>query len=261
MANRVNRKPVKKKRKMNPRIFLVAGVVIIAMVIVMVLNRAPGTKAGMDYLQKQSKLKVDDISSDLKAIKKEERKKAVSDGKMDATALLDDFVFYGDSRVMGFISYGFYDENIIFSGTGYTLANVDEFNDRLEQIMPGNVIISYGINDLGLQWDLTYEGGYGQMLTDKMDLIRSIDPNCHIYVCEIIPCAPYRLEESPTWKEEPAYNKKLTQACEAYENCTMVPTAALANGGNADIYSGDGVHFTNSFYYTWIQAIADAWVD
>ena len=50
----------------------------------------------------------------------------------------------------------------------------------------------------------------------------------------------------------------LKKACSAIENCTYVDTAPLADEGNANIYSGDGIHFTKSFYTDWLNAIVDS---
>lgn len=245
---------MKKKRKINIKVILV-GVVVIALVIGIVLFRKNNTLAGADYIAKQGKLSTEDVSQVLVSKKRDEQQAAVNEGRLDVFFLLNDYVIYGDSRVMGFYIFDFLDQSRCFADSGNTLLDVDMWNESLASMMPSNVIISYGINDLGLDLNSEVEGGYEQLAKDKMNTILSIVPKAKIYLCGIIPVAPYALPEQPLWGNYEMYNEMLQSACSAVEQCTYVDDEVLADGGNAPIYSEAGVHYTRSFYPVWTQYI------
>ena len=181
----------KKKRRSQVRLnrnTLIIGVVVIvvfALLIHFIFGRN-NNSAGIEYLEKQQSLKIEEISDELATKKSKERKQAVEEGKIDVFALLDDYVFYGDSRVMGFKAYGFLEEGRVFAESGNKLTDVDQWKDELEQYNPSNVIISYGANDLIMGFD-GQEGGYDGLVTEKMNLILQSVPNAKIYLCAIIP--------------------------------------------------------------------------
>ena len=246
------------KNKNRKMVWIFAAVLLIAAIVVFLLLNQSDSSKGIAYIQKQEELKVDDIQDTLLKKKQAERKEAIAQGKLDVFSLVDDFVFYGDSRVMGYDVYGLLDANRIFAGTGYTFKNVEEWDESLKNLNPSYVFISYGINDLGLKLDEVYEYGYDGLAKEKMNHILEIVPNAKIYLCSIIPCSPSVTQEHPAWANYKNYNEKLKKACSAIENCTYVDTAPLADEGNANIYSGDGIHFTKSFYTDWLNAIVDS---
>ena len=215
------------------------------------------TDKGIAYLQAQEKLKVEDIQEELNKKKQAELQSAVEQGNLDVFSLVDDFVFYGDSRVMGYYVYNLLDANRIFAGRGNTLSNVSDWDEQLRSLTPSNVFISYGVNDMGSDLDNDYEGGYEGLAKVQMNHILEIVPNASIYLCSIIPCSPEVTKEKPYWAKYEDYNSKLQKACNAVEACTYVDVTGLADGGNANIYSGDGIHFSPSFYTDWLTAIVN----
>ncbi|MGM9946520.1 SGNH/GDSL hydrolase family protein [Floccifex sp.] len=245
---------MKKRNKMI--LFLLILIVFVSGIYFIFFN-SDKTEKGIAYLEKQEQLKVEDIQSTLQKKKQAERKQAIENGELDVFSLIDDYVFYGDSRVMGYSAFGLLDSNRVFAASGNSLNNIPDWDSQLQSLNPSYVFISYGVNDMGLNLD-GIEGGYDGLAKTQMNHILDIVPNAKIYLCSIIPCSPEALNKNPEWGNVSNYNAKLEKACSAIESCTYVDVTGLADGGNAPIYSGDGIHLTSSFYSTWLNAIVDA---
>ncbi|MCF0105826.1 MAG: hypothetical protein HUJ53_03615 [Holdemanella sp.] len=253
MANK--KKP---KRRIRLSILLIPVLVIVLIVGVLFLFNGKSTsKDGKAYIKKQEALKVSEITKTLKQKRKDDRKAAIDAGMISVFDLLEDYVFYGDSRVVGYDVYNYLEPGRVFAAAGHTYLNVEEWDQQLKDYNPSTIIISYGVNDMGLGLD-DIEGGYDGLAKEKIQHILSIVPDAKIYVCTIIPCTQVALERSPNWGNYNRFNEKLKIACDAFEQCTLVETASLGNGGNAPIYAEDGIHFLSSFYPTWLQRIVDA---
>lgn len=244
-------------KKRNKMLLLVLVCIMLIVSVYLIFFRKDKTEKGVAYLEKQEQLKVEDIQSTLQKKKQAERKQAIENGELDVFSLIDDYVFYGDSRVMGYNVYGFLDPNRVFAASGNTLASIPDWDGQLQSLNPSYVFISYGVNDMGHNLD-GIEGGYDGLAKTQMNHILDLVPNAKIYLCSIIPCSPEALSKNAEWGNVSTYNAKLEKACAAIENCTYVDVTGLADGGNAPIYSGDGIHLTSSFYSTWLNAIVDA---
>ena len=255
---------MKKNRKMRSktyskkiRLFVIVGIVLILGVIGYFVLRKPSTESGIQYIKEQEEAKVDKVAQKVHDQRMIELKDAVNSGKLDAFSMFDDFVFFGDSRTMGFYTYGFLPTSRIFAGSGNTILNITDWLDKLKTLMPSTIYFSYGVNDMGLGLNHTDEGGYGKLYEDRVKQVQEICPDAEIFLLSIIPATPAATEKSPAWKEYKEYNAEIKKICKKngwhYVDCTT-----LAKNGSADIYQADGIHFYSTFYKEWATEIIEA---
>lgn len=211
---------------------------------------------GQKYIKKLEAENITSVKSKVMKKKVSLRKQAIEDGKLDVYSLFEDYVFLGDSRVMGYKNYNLLDSTRVMADTGANIQFVDQHLDEIKNLQPSCVILSYGVNDMGLDLNSS-EGGYGALYEKEVNKILEVDPDAKIYVCSIIPCTPATLEESPRWANTSKYNAQLKKICKK-NNWTYIDCTSLADGGNAAIYQDDGIHFLSTFYKDWANTITSA---
>lgn len=242
---------MKKERR---KTYVLIGVVgLVCIVVLSFLLR--GHSEGVKYIQSQEKRDLTNVSAEVSKDRAKERKKAIREGKLDAYALLDDFVFYGDSRVLHYNSYGFIDAEHIFADNGETFADVPKYNDRLKEKNPKTVLIAYGVNDIYYQAGKDVEGGYPQLVRNSLEDIHKIVPKATIYVCGMIPISPYGLQRLNMTENSGEFNATLKSIVDEYDYVKYIDDETLSVDGLADIYAADGYHFQSNFYEEWTQYI------
>lgn len=240
--------------KINKFGLLITSLVLVCIIITITIFKKD-SEQGEVYIKNQETRELKDVESKISLIKEKERKDAISNGDFDPFSLLGDFVFYGDSRVLHYNSYGYIDSTRIFAAMGETIENVPQYNDRLKEMNPKNVFMSYGVNDMC--WDLgnDVEGGYGQLWKNAIENIHKIVPNANIYICGLIPvtdAAKVNYEIPDNFDE---VNSILKKVANDYSYTRYIDDVSLGENGMADIYTEDGFHFKSEFYPVWTQCI------
>lgn len=236
-------------------IYLLVFVLVVGTVFYFIF-RKPSTAPGIQYIQNLEAKKIDDVAKKVHRKRVDELMDAVETGKIDTFSLFDDFVFYGDSRAVGWQTYGYLPAARIFAGSGHTILNITEWNETLKELKPSTIYFSYGVNDMGLELD-NREGGYGKLYEDQVKEVEKICPDADLFLISIVPASKEAVEKNPSWKYYKEYNKQIESICKKngwhYIDCT-----SLADGGNAKIYQQDGIHYYSLFYNDWAKAIIKA---
>ncbi|MCF0260061.1 MAG: hypothetical protein HUJ54_09405 [Erysipelotrichaceae bacterium] len=229
-----------------------AGLFILNMV------RSDPLAEGKAFLRAQESKDMQEITARLDKRRMDDFTEAVQDGSVDVFSMFHDYAFLGDSRVVGFSTYGYLDDARVFAGAGHTIRNVDDYLENLKSLQPSVVYLSYGVNDTGLNiGGGEGEGGYGAVYEAQIDKILDVVPNAKIVVNSIIAPSTEAVARSPRWAAYTDFNEQLKAMCEK-RGWTYVDNDALGDGGTAQIYQADGVHFLSQFYYVWGQNILDA---
>ncbi|MBR2729039.1 MAG: hypothetical protein IKD92_04110 [Lachnospiraceae bacterium] len=175
------------------------------------------------------------------------RQELEENGVWDA---FDDYVFLGDSRVVGFDVYGFLAADRVLAESGDTINAITDRLDTVRSYDPKYVFLSYGINDIGVGlWPTPEE--YADAYEDKIDALREALPDAEIYVNSILPATQYAVEGSPVWGGLPEYSEAVRRMCERKEIPFIDNDALVEERGN--LYEQDGVHFQPDFYYYWAE--------
>lgn len=241
---------MKKKSLRKNRTLIVAAAAVILIVALLSFFQRPDVTAGQKYIQEQEQLNVDKLAKSLAKIRSQELKQAQEEGNLNPFALFNDYVFFGDSRVMGFYMYGFLDTSRILADKGNTINNITDWDEQVKVIRPTNLYFSYGVNDMGLNVD-GQEGGYDGVYEKQIKHVLKLCPKgAKVYVNSILPATPEAVEKSPAWEQVDDYNKKIKKMCEK-NGYIYVDNDEITANGNADIYQSDGVHLLDSFYPVW----------
>ncbi|WP_320596771.1 GDSL-type esterase/lipase family protein [Absicoccus sp.] len=203
----------------------------------------PAKPEGLRYIQQQEKLPTQPLATKFS----KEKEENITDENVFAR--FHDYVFLGDSRVLGFQSYGFLEDSRVLADTGDSIVKIDAHLETIKKISPTSVYISYGLNDLGRN----YEGGYVAKVQEEVKKVQVIVPQAKIYICAIIPVNQALTQNDARWQQIPTINQALKKMCKK-QKWIYVADDTLAN---ESIYAQDGMHFQPSFYQTWAETILD----
>ena len=243
-----------KMKKINKKhlLILICFVLVFSLGIFFIF-RKPSVDPGIEYVQKMEKEKVDTVAKKVHKKRVDELMNAIDEGKLDTFAMFDDYAFFGDSRTMGFSTYGFLPSSTILAGSGHTILNIPDWVETIKKLQPSTIYFSYGVNDMGLKLD-SYEGGYKGVYEEKVKTILDVCQDAEIFILSIIQPTEETLKDTPAWREYKNYNKQIKEMCKEnkwhYIDCT-----SLADNGNADIYQSDGIHYLRDFYEVWAKKI------
>ena len=242
---------LKKYRKLIILIFIVFFLIICFLLM-------PGNASdGIEYIKEAEAKDPTQFSDELGKKRKEERTKAIEEGKLDVFGLFDDYLILGDSRATGFYLYNYLLESRVYAYNGATILSVDEWLDSIQQLQPKNIYITFGMNDIKNNLNDTSEGTYSQLLSTQIKKILNICPQAQIYVNSIIPASKkVTAENEALWSQLDTYNNEIQKACKE-NDWVYIDNTQLANNMNDDLYESDGIHFVSSFYESWAKNMVD----
>ena len=171
---------------------------------------------------------------------------------------LDYFDTYimGDSRTALFTWSGMNPDHI-WAESSTTIKWVEEKLDLIASVRPGNLVLSFGMNDMGMYefdpydyWETAED--YVEACQYYIDLIREVSPETNIYINSIIPVQESGIERQPRWVMVPEWNAALREFCASY-GVGFIDVDYLAYV-YADDFQEDGVHF-------YVQAALEDWGD
>ena len=214
------------------------------------------TADGLTYLRQLSARDLSVIDETLAAQKKEhenaereQRLKELTDGTVDVWSYFTDYVFFGDSRAVGFSYYGFLSESRVIADSGWTIRDLEENLGDIIAMNPSSVYLAFGLNDIGLGYWATPEE-YADEFTTVLQSIKEKLPNASIYVNSILPTTEAAANEhDDAWKEIPEYNKAIAKICPIL-GCTYIENSDLV-AAHTDMYDLDGIHMVKEFYPLW----------
>lgn len=218
--------------------------------------RHPLDRRGKDYLIAQKGKDVEGIQAVIDSMQAHELRQQLEAGTVQIFDVFQDYLLLGDSRVVGFWTYGFLPPENVLADAGHTILSIEDQLPEIQKRQPGNIIISYGVNDMGLEIGKN-EGGYDAVFEPLVRKILEASPKSQIYICSIIPATPQARERTPRWDQTEAFNSKIKAMCERSE-WTYIDTASLSRDGTAEIYQEDGIHFLEGFYVQWAFRIYEA---
>lgn len=162
----------------------------------------------------------------------------------------DDFVFLGDSRVVGYDVFGFLPSDRVLAEAGDTINSITNRMDTIKSLSPKYIFISYGINDIGIGFWPTAEE-YTDALREKLHELQKEVPDAEIYVNSIIPARDDAAQTYTVWQGLPEYSEAIRLMCEE-EGIPFIDNGAIIEE-HKDLYATDGVHLQPDFYRYWAE--------
>ena len=161
-----------------------------------------------------------------------------------------DYVFLGDSRVVGFSTFQFLPEDRVLARPGDTIDAIEEQTDMIRDLSPKYVFLSYGINDIGIGYWPTAEE-YADALAERIEALQKAVPDAEIYVNSILPATDEAVAYGPAWAGLPEYSEAVRQMCAQKEIPFIDNTLLVEEHG--DLYAEDGIHLQPEFYRYWAE--------
>ena len=167
-------------------------------------------------------------------------------------SLFSDTIIIGNSRARSILDSGILTENeVIFQWA----ATVDEMMDVTLQgarLYRGKVLFILGVNDLGY-YKANVEG-FKQDYIALINAYREVNPNCEIYIQEIIPIHEAYRYRWYNMDRVVDYNAALREMCEE-TGCTFVSAVKYAF---EEFLSDDtGAHYDRRYHIYWAQEMAN----
>ena len=245
---------------------LLAAIVVIVVVLVVVLiagsegNRKEAEAAeGRAYIQKMESLDTAEIEQRIfdsqRANQIAKIKEELSENPDEVWKDLKELntVFYGDSRVVGFSTYGYMDDSRVLAEGGLTLRNLEDYIDTILAINPHILVIAVGLNDINNTWYWENVDQYIDELNDWMEKLNEALPDSYIYINSILPATEAGLETSYSWSQIPEWNERIKANCAEY-GWKYVDISDLADEYYY-YYDEDGIHMMREFYPYWATAV------
>ena len=243
--------------------FLVEAALIILGVIVFIPggrknSHSEAVQQGISYVQSQEQ-------RDVSHIDEAQRKQDLS-AETEGMSLWEKLNYYdtyimGDSRTEPFLWSGLKPEHV-FADKSTTIKYIGEHIDDIASTQPGNLVLSFGMNDMGMYAydpDNYWETGddYVVEYDEYIDQIREVSPDTNIFINSIIPVLDVALESQPRWAAVDEWNAALEEYCAANDVGYIDTTFITYDYG--DLFDDDGVHFySQTALDAWGEAILDA---
>lgn len=246
----------RKKKRIRPAPLVLLGILCLVVLYVGTrsFTRIIGSPMnGVSYLERQEQAGQADIQNKITTLKLNQLGEAIESGETTIYSAFSDAVIFGDSRVVGFDVYGLLPSKQVFAAAGYTIRNITEFVENVEAMQPSYIYLSYGVNDMGLEVGSELgDDGYAQVYKEQIDALLAVSPHSKIVVNSIIECTPATVKSQPRWGDTGTYNQQIKQMC-ADNGWIYVNNSTISEGGKADIYASDGIHFLTDFYPVWAE--------
>lgn len=261
----VKRKPVRKKQRLRPGIKILLGALLVLALFALFRSIQTGRvsfESGLSYLSTQEKKDLNAIQESLVKTQYSELGEDIRTGKKTIFAAFNDSKVLGDSRIMGFESYGFLPASTVDSGPGNTIANIPDFLEDIKQAQPATIYFGYGVNDMGMQIGVSPEdpdvSGYTDMYEDMVRQVLEVSPNSKIVINSIMHSTDQAILRASDWGRADEYNALIQEMCKR-NNWIYVNNDDLTDKGKRlEIYAADGVHFNSYFYEEWAQNMIKA---
>lgn len=246
---------IKTLYRANPKRFIciagAAAAVILAVFLYSVLKKEQpeaSIEAGVDYIRRLEQADAAPVEEKIKEIKKKERREALESGELDVWQQFNNSAIMGDSRAVGFYSYGFVEERRVMAEAGATLRNIPNYISRLQNVNPSEVFLCFGLNDISIGfWNTSDE--YIAELDSVVELIRESVPGIEVYVNSTIPATDPAFERSEKWRSIPEWNEAIKAHCEEKDISYIDINEAVEE--HKDLYDPDGIHMQKAFYDYW----------
>lgn len=169
-------------------------------------------------------------------------------------AVFKDCIMLGDSITSGLSAYGFLSESIVYCRIGGSVLNSDEMVKKAAEAAPPLAFFSYGTNDLGMF------SGDAELFVERyreiIEKFRAISPKTKIYVNSIPKPSDTKIASGGYFYKWEEFNSKVQQMCSEIGAEYIDNTEILRE--NPQLYAGDGIHVSPSYYPLWMARMAQA---
>lgn len=224
---------------------VVAAILVVIGVRVSNGNKKAETSEGIKIIRENEKKDVASVETKIERVESKEREEAYKAGTISLKEMYASTVVMGDSITEGFTAYDVLNANSVVSKIGASLTDLDDQCEKLKEINPQAVFISYGMNDV-----INTAGDTETFIKEYKDLIKKIQkdvPDTKIFINSIFPVQQRAIDEKPALANIAAYDEALQKMCDELQIAYVDNTELVKD----EYYDEDGIHFVAAFYPIW----------
>lgn len=249
---------ISKIRKYNIPVIvaLITGCVLTASFFMHIISSNHATEANADTIkeniEKINSFDFSDVKSvedKLTALKEKETAGSSSDDEFDYRSIFSDCMVVGDSITEGLYAYGFLGTDQVIADIGSSIIAGSAPFDTAAGTYPKAVFFAFGMNDMG-----NYSGDAEKFITDYTELLSSFkkkSPDTKVYICSISRPSDGAIGENPILANYKPFNTKIQEMCKK-KKFVYIDTIPLLDGHD-ELYAGDGIHLSPSYYTLWLD--------
>ena len=236
--------------------FTYIGIGVVALLIIAVLivdgissmqSRKVDTSEGIEIIKQAESADITVIENKIQALDGKE----TSQDSRSLKEIFSSTVVMGDSITDGFAEYDILSASSVVAEIGARLDELDKQIERVKELNPQVVFLSYGLNDI-----LVTKGDSELFAEEYKAVITKMKkefPDTKIFVNSIFPVQKKVVEAEPGYEELDEYNQVLQEMCDKLQ---------IAYVDNSEItedryYEEDGIHFKSDFYRIWAERMAE----
>lgn len=211
---------------------------------------------GVSYLKSLEAQDPNDVDTVLKQLRQEkmeaqrqEYREQLEAGTIDVWSLFEDYVVLGDSRAVGFYTWGFLPQERVLAETGATIKALEEHIPDIVKLNPSYIFLAYGLNDVYIGLWPTPED-YTTDFSRIIGLIQAELPDANIIVSSILPATDPAFEQSSALYNIPEYSQAVSEMCKGISNCYFVNNDSIFEE-HENMYQPDGIHLIAECYNYW----------
>lgn len=153
-------------------------------------------------------------------------------------------IIIGDSITEGFKSYGFLDDDRVFSKIGASLTTVDDLLESAAEAKPECLFLAFGMNDMGnLNAD---SNAFEKLYMKNIKKFMQSSPKSKVILLTIVPPSENAISNKPILKNYKKYNKVIFKIAEK-KKLPVVDTVKILRD-HPELHEPDGIHVSISFY-------------
>ena len=196
--------------------------------------------AGIKYIETNEKKDVASVETKIGRVEAKEKEEAYKAGTISLKEMFASTVVMGDSITEGFTAYDVLNANSVVSKIGASLTDLDDQCEKLKEINPQMVFVSYGMNDV-----INTNGDTDTFIKQYKELITKIQKE--------VPVQQSAIAEKPALTNISKYNEALQKMCDELQIAYVDNTDLVKD----EYYDEDGIHFVSEFYPIWADHMVE----
>lgn len=235
---------------------VVAGVavVVISVVIGVTIHNNNVQKAevtkGMEVIRNMETVSVTDIENKIRQMEEDELKSSEEYKNRPLNVKYENSLILGDSQAEGLTAYKILDDSEVLAHKGAHVKEVKDEMDKIVNLNPKNIFLTYGVNDLGMySTKEDFIAVYKEIIEELMEKL----PEAKIYVNLVFPVQQFAIDKQPYLANYSEYNESIKAMCSEL-GITCIDSNSLVKD---ELYEPDGIHMKSEFYKSWVEYMAE----
>lgn len=158
-------------------------------------------------------------------------------------------VVAGDSMAEGLTAYQILDESNVVWHRGRRIDNMDKDLERIKELNPNYLFLTYGSNDLELWTGRTTS--FINAYTKTINMLKSELHGVTIIINSILPASNKKTSNEPAFAYQEEFNNALKELANNLDITFLENSPYLLNKEKP--YSSDGVHPKNFYFTLWAK--------